>query len=55
MIDASGITPNLAALDAAAALKQKEWIRSEPREDLPRQYTNIEGCLTPHMHPEVKI
>ena len=46
---ASGITPSLAALDAAATLKRKEWIRSEPREDLPRQYTNIEGCLTPHM------
>ena len=39
----------MAALDAAATLKQKEWIRSEPREDLPRQYTNIEGRLTPHM------
>ena len=37
-------------MDDAATLKQKEWIRSEPREDLPRQYTNIEGCLTPHMH-----
>ena len=46
---ASGITPSLAALDDAATLKQKEWIRSEPREDLPRQYTNIEGRLTPHM------
>ena len=46
---ASGITPSVAALDEAATLKQKEWIRSEPREDLPRQYTNIEGCLTPHM------
>ena len=47
--DASGITPSLAALDDAATLKRKEWIRSEPREDLPRQYTNIEGHLTPHM------
>ena len=46
---ASGITPSLAALDDATTLKQKEWIRSEPREDLPRQYTNIEGHLTPHM------
>ena len=46
---ASGITPSLAALDDAATLKQKEWIRSEPREELPRQYTNIEGRLTPHM------
>ena len=39
----------MAALDAAATLKEKEWIRSEPREDLPRQYTNIEGHLTPCM------
>ena len=46
---ASGITPSLAALDDATTLKQKEWIRSEPREDLPRQYTNIEGRLTPYM------
>ena len=46
---ASGITPSLAALDDAATLKRKEWIRSEPREDLPRQYTNIEGPLIPHI------
>ena len=45
---ASGITPSLAALDDATSLKQREWIRSEPGEDIPRQYTNIEGCLTPH-------
>ena len=44
---ASGITPSLAALDDATTLKRKEWRRSESREDLPRQYTNIEGCLTP--------
>ena len=36
-------------MNDAATLKRKEWIRSEPREDLPRQYTNIEGRLTPHM------
>ena len=46
--DASGITPSLAALDDATSLKQREWIRSELGEDTPRQYTNIEGCLTPH-------
>ena len=45
---ASGITPSLAALDDATSLKQKEWIRSEPGEDIPRQYSNIEGRLTPH-------
>ena len=44
----SGITPSLAALDDATSLKQREWIRSEPGEDIPRQFTNIEGCLTPH-------
>ena len=46
--NASGITPSLAALDDATSLKQREWIRSEPGEDTPRQYSSIEGCLTPH-------
>ena len=45
---ASGITPSLAALDDATSLKQREWIRSEPREDTPHQYSSIKGCLTPH-------
>ena len=45
---ASGITPSLAALDDATSLKQREWIRSEPGEDTPHQYSSIEGCLTPH-------
>ena len=45
---ASGITPSLAALDDATLLKQTEGIRIEPREDIPRQYSTIEGCLTPH-------
>ena len=31
----SGITPSLAALDDAPALKQKEWKRGEPGEDIP--------------------
>ena len=44
----SGITPSLAALDDATSLKQREWIRSEPGEDTPRQYTSIKGHLTPH-------
>ena len=42
---ASGITPSLAALDDAISLKQREWIRSEPGEDIPRQYSSIEGKL----------
>ena len=45
---ASGMTPSLAALDDAPSLKQKEWIQSEPGEDVPCQYTSIEGCLTPN-------
>ena len=45
---ASGITHSLVALDDTTSLKQREWIRSEPGEDIPWQYTNIEGCLTPH-------
>ena len=44
----SGITPSLAALDDTTSLKQREWIRSEPGEDTPWQYSSIEGCLTPH-------
>ena len=29
------ITPSLTALDDAQALRQREWIRGEPREDVP--------------------
>ena len=43
---ASGITPSLATLDDATSLKQREWICSEPGEDIPHQYTSIEGHLT---------
>ena len=42
----SEITPSLAALDDAPALKQKEWRRGEPGEDIPQQYSPISGCLT---------
>ena len=45
----SGITPSLAALDDAPSLKQKEWIQSELGDDVPHQYSSIEGCLTPNM------
>ena len=44
----SELTPSLTALDDATSLRQKEWIRSELGEDLPRQYSSIEGRLTPH-------
>ena len=46
---ALGITPSLAALDDATSLKQREWIQSEPGEDIPHQYSSIEGHLTPNM------
>ena len=43
----SGITPGLAVLDDAQTLRQKEWQRGEPGEDMPRQYSSISGHLTP--------
>ena len=43
----SGITPSLAALDDAQALRWREWIRGEPGEDMPQQYSSISGHLTP--------
>ena len=41
--DASGITPSLVALDDATSLRQ----RSKQREEVPKQYSTIEGHLTP--------
>ena len=43
----SEITPSLAVLDDALALKQKEWRRGEPGADIPRQYSTVSGHLTP--------
>ena len=43
----SDITPTLVALDDAQALMKKEWRRSEPGEDIPRQYSTPCGHLTP--------
>ena len=43
----SGMTPSLAALDAAPSLRQREWICGEPGEDVPQQYLSIGGHLTP--------
>ena len=43
----SGMTPSLAALDDVPSLRQKEWIRGEPGEDVPHQYTTISRLLTP--------
>ena len=43
----SGMTPSLASLDDAHALKQKEWSRGEPGEDTSWMFTTIGGHLTP--------
>ena len=43
----SGITPSLAALDDAQALRRKEWKRGESGEDMPRQYSAVSRHLTP--------
>ena len=52
-----GMTPSLAALDDASALKQKEWSRGEPGEDMPQLYTTIGRCLTPTapMYDDVRM
>ena len=43
----SKITPSLAALDDAQALRRREWRRGEPSEDIPRQYSTVCRHLTP--------
>ena len=43
----SKITPSLAALDDAQALRRKEWRRGEPSEDIPTQYSTMCRHLTP--------
>ena len=42
----SGITPSLAALDDAQALRRKKWKRGEPGEDMPGQYSTMSRHLT---------
>ena len=42
-----GMTPSLAVLDDASALKQKEWNRGEPGEEMLWLYTTIGQHLTP--------
>ena len=53
----SSITPSLAALDDAQSLRQRQWIRGEPGEDVPQQYSSIGGCLTPttHRYEDMKL
>ena len=43
----SDITPSLVALEDTQALMKKEWSRSEPGQDIPRQYSTPCGHLTP--------
>ena len=43
----SKITPSLAALDDAQALRRREWRTGEPSEDIPRQYSTLCRHLTP--------
>ena len=43
----SGMTPSLVALDDVPSLRQREWKRGEPGEDIPQQYTTISRHLTP--------
>ena len=42
----SKITPSLAVLGDAQALRKKEWRRGEPGEDIPKQYSTMCGYLT---------
>ena len=53
----SEITPSLAALDDAPALKQKEWKRGESGEDISQQYSTISGhlTLTPLRYEDVRM
>ena len=53
----SGITPSLAALDDAPSLRQREWIRGEPGEDVPQQHSNISGHLmsTTPRHEDMRL
>ena len=41
------MTPSLAALDDAPALKHKEWSRNEPCDKIPQLYSTMDGHLTP--------
>ena len=41
------MTPSLAALDDAPALKQNDWSRGEQSEKTPQMYSTIDGHLTP--------
>ena len=43
----SNITPSLVALDDAQTLLRKEWSRSGPGKDIPRQYSTPCGHLMP--------
>ena len=44
-------------LDDAQTLRQKEWKRGEPGEDVPRQYSTVSGHLmpTPPRHEDMRM
>ena len=46
-VSSTGLTPSLVALGDASTLKQKEWHRGKPSEDIPHMYSTIDGRLTP--------
>ena len=52
-----GITPSLAVLDDAQALRQKEWKRGEPGKYMPRKYSTGSGHLmpTPPRHEDMRM
>ena len=53
----SEITSSLAALDDAQTLRRREWIRGQPGEDTPWQYSSISGHLTPMAprHEDIRL
>ena len=53
----SGITPSLAVLHDAQALRRKEWKRGKPGEDMPRQYSTMSRHLmpTPPRHEDMRM
>ena len=56
-VSSTRMTPSLAALDDAPALKHKEWSRDEPSEKTPLMYSTMDGHLTPTapVHEDMRI
>ena len=53
----AGITPSLATLNDAQALRRKEWKSSEPSKDMHRQYSTVSWHLmpTPPKHEDMRM